>query len=174
MHEDRIRAQLALVEEHVRRENAHDLPGIMATFGHHAWYDDEPWGEHHEGLEAVSAYYQDLLTALPDLRIDITHCLAAEDGVVLEVRISGTHLGSWRGLPPTGRRVTFPLCGVFSFDQDGRLAGERIYYDRASVLQQVGLYHDPQTVLGRLETVVAHPVTIARAFARKLTRRATT
>jgi len=31
MHEDRIRAQLALVEEHVRRENAHDLPGIMAT-----------------------------------------------------------------------------------------------------------------------------------------------
>jgi len=114
------------------------------------------------------------LTALPDLRIDITHCLAAEDGVVLEVRISGTHLGSWRGLPPTGRRVTFPLCGVFSFDQGGRLAGERIYYDRASVLQQVGLYHDPQTVLGRLETVVAHPVTIARAFARKLTRRATT
>jgi hypothetical protein len=30
---DRIRAQIALVEEHVRRENAHDLPGIMDTFG---------------------------------------------------------------------------------------------------------------------------------------------
>jgi hypothetical protein len=28
---ERARAQLALVEEHVRCENAHDLPGIMAT-----------------------------------------------------------------------------------------------------------------------------------------------
>src|SRR4029453_5344990 len=171
---DRIRARLALGEEHVRRENAHDLPGIMATFGHRAWYDDEPWGEHHEGRDAVNGYYENLLPSLPDLHLAIPPCLAAEEGVALEVRISGTHLGSWRGLPPTGRRVTFALCGLFSFDQGGRLAGERIYYYRASVLQQVGPSHDPQTVLGRLETVVAHPVTIARAFARKLTRRATT
>ena len=41
---DRIRARLEVVEEHVRRENTHDLPGIMTTFGHQAWYDDEPWG----------------------------------------------------------------------------------------------------------------------------------
>jgi hypothetical protein len=34
----RARAQLAAVEEHVSRENAHDLPGIMATFGQRAWY----------------------------------------------------------------------------------------------------------------------------------------
>ena len=57
---DRIRARLEVVEEHVRRENAHDLPGIMTTFGHQAWYDDEPWGEHHDGREAVRRYYEDL------------------------------------------------------------------------------------------------------------------
>lgn len=165
---DRIRAQLALVEEHVRRENAHDLPGIMATFGRRAWYEDEPWGEHHEGREAVRGYYENFLVSLPDLHIDITHRLAAEDGVALEVRISGTHLGSWRGLPATGQRVMFPLCGLYTFDEEGRLAGERIYYDRASVLRQVGLYHDPQTLLGRLEIFLAHPVTVARAYARKL------
>lgn len=166
---EQSRARLALVEEHVRRENAHDLPGIMATFGTAARYDDEPWGEHHDGREAVQGYYEDLLVSLPDLRIDITRRLVAEDGVALEVRISGTHLGSWRGLPATGRPVSFPLCGLYTFDQDGKLAGERIYYDRGSVLQQVGLYHDPQSFLGRLETILSHPVTIARAFARKLT-----
>ncbi len=167
---DRVRAQVALVEEHVRRENAHDLPGIMATFGHRACYDDEPWGEHHKGRDAVHGYYEGLLASLPDLQIDITRCLAAEDGVVLEVRISGTHLGPWRGLPPTGRRVSFPLCGVFTFDEEGTLAGERIYYDRGSVLHQVGLFHDPQSVLGRLETLLAHPMTVARAYARRLTK----
>jgi steroid delta-isomerase-like uncharacterized protein len=169
---DRIRARLEVVEEHVRRENAHDLPGIMTTFGHQAWYDDEPWGEHHDGRDAVHRYYEDLLGALPDLRIDIVHRLAAEDGIALEVRISGTHLGSWRGLPPTGRRVEFPLCALYTFDEEGKLAGERIYYDRISVLHQVGLYHDPQTLLGRLESFLAHPGTVARAYARKLTRRA--
>jgi steroid delta-isomerase-like uncharacterized protein len=165
---DRTRAQLALVEEHVRRENAHDLPGIMATFGRRAWYEDEPWGEHHEGRDAVHGYYESLLVSLPDLHIDIMHRLAAEDGVVLEVRISGTHLGSWRGLPATGRPVAFPLCGLYTFDEEGKLAGERIYYDRGSVLQQVGLYRDPQSLLGRLEMLFAHPVTVARAYARKL------
>ena len=165
---DRIRAQIALVEEHIRRENAHDLPGIMSTFGSRASYDDEPWSEHHEGHEAVHRYYDALLTSLPDLHIDVARCLAGDEGVALEVRITGTHLGSWRGLPATGRSVAFPLCGLFTFDEDGKVAGERIYYDRASVLQQVGLYRDPQSPLGRLETLLAHPVTISRAYARKL------
>ena len=169
---DRIRARLEVVEEHVRRENAHDLAGIMATFGEQAWYDDEPWSEHHDGRDAVRRYYEDLLAALPDLHIDIAHRLAAEDGVALEVRISGTQLGSWRGLPPTGERVEFPLCGLYTFDEEGKLAGERIYYDRGSVLHQVGLYHDPQSLLGRLETLFAHPFTVAQAYARKLTIRA--
>lgn len=167
---DRARAQLSLVEEHVARENAHDLPGVMATFGGQAWYDDEPWGEHHDGIEAVRAYYDDLLTSIPDLHIGIKHCLAAEEGVVLEVRISGTQLGSWRGLPPTGRSVNFPLCGIFSFDEEGKLAGERIYYDRGFVLRQLGLYHDPQTFIGKMEILLAHPVTLARAYGRKLSK----
>ena len=129
-----------------------------------------PGGEHHDGREAVRHYYEALIAALPDLHIDIAHRLAAEDGVALEVRISGTHLGSWRGLPPTGRRVEFPLCGLYTFDEKGKLAGERIYYDRGMVLHQMGLYHDPQTFLGRLETLLAHPFTVARAYARKFTR----
>src|SRR5574342_265386 len=114
---DRIRARLEVAEEHVRRENAHDLPGIMTTFGERAWYGDEPGGERHEGRDAVRRYYGNLLVALPDLHIDIVHRLAAEDGIRFEVRISGTHLGSWRGLPPTGRPVEFPLCGLYTFDE---------------------------------------------------------
>lgn len=165
---DTARSRLEAVQEHVRRENAHDLPGVMATFGDRARYDDEPWGEHHRGRDAVRRYYEDLLAALPDLHIQIEHQVAAEEGVVLEVRIGGTHLGPWRGLPPTGRRVDFPLCAVYSFDETGRLAGERIYYDRGSVLQQVGLFHDPTSILGRLETVLAHPYTIARAYVRQV------
>jgi steroid delta-isomerase-like uncharacterized protein len=170
---DRIATRLELVREHVRRENAHDLPGIMATFGPQASYDDEPWDEHRDGREAVQDYYKDLLKALPDVRIDVRNEIATDEGVVLEVVVSGTHMGSWRGLPATGRRVEFALCALYSFDQTGKLAGERIYYDRASVLRQVGLYHDPKTALGRLLTALTHPLTMIRAYGRKLLPRRT-
>ena len=42
------------------------------------------------------------------------------------------------GVPPTGRRVEVAVVVVVQF-KDGKIAGERIYWDQASVLAQVGL-----------------------------------
>ena len=93
----RLKARLAIVEEHVKCENRHDLAGLMATFGAEARYDDEPWQDHRLGLDAVRSYYTELLASLPDLAIDIRHRHVASDAIVLEVTIRGTHLGVWRG-----------------------------------------------------------------------------
>jgi steroid delta-isomerase-like uncharacterized protein len=164
---NRIQARIALVEEHVRCENRHDLDAVMATFGAQARYDDEPWGDHRKGHEAVRSYYRELLRALPDLAIEVRHRHVALESLVLEVVIRGTHLGSWRGLPATGQRVELPLCGIFEFDADDRLAAERIYYDRGAVLGQLGLFHEPSRGFGRLVTALTHPVTVARAYFRR-------
>jgi len=167
----RIQARLEIVEEHVRCENRHDLAGIMSTFGVEARYDDEPWQDHRLGLEGVRSYYSELLASLPDLAIEVRHRHATIDAVVLEVMIRGTHLGPWRGdMPPTGRRVDFPLCGVFTFDAEDRIAGERIYYDRGTVMRQLGLFHEPESKLGRLLAVLNHPATIAAAMLRSFRR----
>jgi hypothetical protein len=88
--------------------------------------------------------------------------------VILETTVSGTHEGKWRGLPGIGREVEFDACAVFAFDDRNKLAGERLYYDRASLLRQLGLFHDPERGLGRLLTPLTHPVTLTRALARAL------
>jgi len=163
---DRVRTRIEAVDAHVRGENGHDLDALMAPFGVDARFDDEPWADRREGREAVRAYYVELLEALPDLVIDVRRRHAAAEAVVLEVVIRGTHLGSWRGLPATGRRVEIPLCGVFEFDAADRLAGERVYYDRAAVLAQLGMFHEPVHALGRLMTALSHPITVARALLR--------
>jgi steroid delta-isomerase-like uncharacterized protein len=165
---DRATARLRLVEEHVRLENRHDVTGIMATFGDEAKYEDAPWGEHHLGRSAVEQYYRDLLEALPDLQIEVRDRVVSEHAVVLEVVISGTQAGPWRGLPATGRPVRFPLCAIYRFTPNDKLASETIYYDRAGVLRQVGLYHEPVGILGRLVTALTHPLTLTRAYLRKL------
>ena len=169
--ERRMAARLKLVEEHVRLENQHDLEGIMTTFGATARYDDEPYDGHYIGRDGVRAYYEDLLRAMPDLAIDVQHRHVSELAVVLEVIISGHHLGAWRGLPPTGRPVRFPLCGIYTFDDEDRLAGEKIYYDRATVLRQLGVFHEPEGALGRIATMLMHPLTIMRIVGRKILRR---
>jgi steroid delta-isomerase-like uncharacterized protein len=163
-----LAARIRKVEEHVRCENEHDLGRIMETFGAEARYDDEPWDEHHEGLDQVTAYYETLFHALPDLRIDVKRRHVSEEAIILEVVISGTHQGTWRGLPGTGRAVEFALCGVFTFDEQDRLSGEKIYYDRATVLRQIGMFHEPLSWTGRVVMPLMHPATIARAVGRTL------
>ncbi len=115
----------------------------------------------------MRSYYTELMRALPDLAIEVKHRHIASESMELEVTIRGTHLGPWRGLPATGRRMEFPLCAVYAFDADDKLAGERIYYDRGAVLRQLGLFHEPVRGLGRVVTVLSHPVTSARAYLRR-------
>jgi steroid delta-isomerase-like uncharacterized protein len=158
--------RLALVEEHVQQENQHHLEGVMATFGENPWYDNEPVGEHHDGRDSVRAHYEELLGALPDFHIDIDERHVTDDHVILETTISGTHEGNWRGLPGTGREVEFDACAVFAFDDQDKLAGERIYYDRAGLLRQLGIFHDPERGIGQVLTPLLHPVTFVRALAR--------
>lgn len=42
------------------------------------------------------------------------------------------------GVPPTGKRVEVAVIVVVQF-KDGKISGERIYWDQASVLAQIGL-----------------------------------
>jgi steroid delta-isomerase-like uncharacterized protein len=162
-----LSARLRIVEEHVSLENEHNLDGIMGTFGETARYDDEPWGAHYVGREQVREFYTQMLRAVPDLNIGVQRRHASEDAVVLEVIIRGQHMGTWRGLPATGRQVALPLCGIFAFDAGDRLAGERIYYDRATLLNQLGIFHELESLRGRITTALMHPITMARIVARK-------
>jgi predicted ester cyclase len=119
------------------------------------------------GLERVRLFYGQLLQAMPDLQIEVRRRHLAAEAIILEVFIRGRHLGAWRGLRPTGRSVEFPLCGIYTFDENDRLAGEKIYYDRATVLRQLGVFHEPGRLAGRVATVT-HPVTMARIVGHRL------
>jgi steroid delta-isomerase-like uncharacterized protein len=140
----------------------------MDTFGAAARYDDEPWGAHYSGRDEVRGFYTDLLRAVPELKIDVLRNHPCADAIVLEVVIRGRHLAAWRGLPATGATIALPLCGIYTFDDADRLAGERIYYDRATLLRQLGVFHEPDRAIGRVTTLLTHPLTFARVTARRV------
>jgi hypothetical protein len=63
-----------------------------------------------------------------------------------------------------------PFLGIFVFEGE-ELVCERVYYDTATVLGQLGIARDPMTLTGRVETLARHPLAIGRAVIRGVTGR---
>jgi steroid delta-isomerase-like uncharacterized protein len=158
-----------IVREHMDSENRHEFDATMATF-HHPRYELVATGEVHDGPEEVAAYFEESRRAFPDQRNELLALHHADDAVLVEAVVRGTHLGPLRALPPTGRTFELPILAIFVFEED-RLTCERVYFDTLTTLRQLGIARDPMSLMGRLEAVVGHPVAIGRGIVRQLTRR---
>jgi steroid delta-isomerase-like uncharacterized protein len=166
-----LAARNKLVDEHVRAEVVHDLDAIMRTWGANPWFEDVPFDEKWYGRDQISEHYQELLGAFPDLDIQVHKRHVTDEFVILEVTVTGTHLGDWRGLPAMGRRMESRVCALYSFDDDGMLTLERTYYDNATIYDQLGIFQDPRKPLGKVMAVATPPFAILRVLARRLLRR---
>jgi steroid delta-isomerase-like uncharacterized protein len=125
----------AIVNQHADAENRHDVAATVATFYHPRY---EVNGVPSDGAEAVRELLQGMMDALPDLCAEPSTMRHADDAVFGEGRITGTHDGEWAGIPLTGRRVELPIVAIFEFDDD-RLLCEKVYFDMATVLTQMGV-----------------------------------
>src|SRR3712207_4881680 len=95
-------ARQAVLDAHSAAESARDLDGVLATF-HHARYEIVPTGEVFDGPEAVGAYHSANFVGVPDFPVEPIRIHHSDDVVVEEAWVSGTHTGTYHGLPPTGR-----------------------------------------------------------------------
>jgi steroid delta-isomerase-like uncharacterized protein len=157
------------VREHMETENTHDFEATLATF-EHPRYELIATDEVIDGRAEVARYYEETRKAFPDQRNEPVALHHADDAVVVEFDLLGTHDGPFRGLPPTGRSFKCRMVALFVFEED-RLVSERVYFDSATILRQLGIAHDPLTLIGRLATVANHPLTIGRALVRSIVRR---
>jgi steroid delta-isomerase-like uncharacterized protein len=156
----------AIVLEHADAENEHRFDVALDTF-HHPRYELIPTGDVIDGAEDVAAYYEETRAAFPDQRNRVLALHHGDDAVVMELELTGTHLGNFRGLPATGRSFSCRMVAIFDFEED-RLIAERVFFDQNTILRQLGIAHDPLTLTGRVATVVNHPLTIGRALLRRV------
>jgi steroid delta-isomerase-like uncharacterized protein len=158
-----------LVREHMDSENRHEFDATLETF-EHPRYELIATGEVHDGPEEVAGYFEETRRAFPDQRNELLALHHADDAVLVEAVIRGTHKGPLRSLPPTGREFELPILAIFVFEGD-KLVCERVYFDQTTVLRQLGIARDPLSVTGRIQTVVGHPLIIWRGIVRQVTGR---
>jgi steroid delta-isomerase-like uncharacterized protein len=158
-----------IVREHMDSENRHEFDAALATFSHPR-YELIATGEVYDGEAEVSEYYQLTRRAFPDQRNELLDLHHADDAVLVEAVVRGTHSGPLRSLPPTGRSFELPILAVFLFEGEDLIC-ERVYFDQSTVLRQLRVARDPLSLLGRLGTAVSHPLTITRGVLRGISGR---
>lgn len=132
---------------------AHDPEGAAATMTDDGYVLNVPVMTGGRGAEGVRAFYaEEFIPHLPE-DIAITHVsrTVGTDQLVDELIVAFTHTIDmpWflPGVAPTGRRVELPLVVIVGF-RDGKICHERLYWDHASVLRQVGVLEGVAGVAG--------------------------
>jgi carboxymethylenebutenolidase len=105
------------------------------------------------GRAGVYEFYanQFLSSIPPDLELVSLSQTFGKDRIVEEFVIRFTHTleMDWMlpGVPATGRSVEFALVGIIEF-RAGKVANERLYWDQATVLSQLGVLDHPVAAAG--------------------------
>lgn len=128
-------AREKLVRHHMESENAHDYAAAIATFSHPR-YEIIATDRTYDGLAEVQEYFHESRTAFPDQRNEMISLRHADDAVITEFWLLGTHKGPLLGMQPTGRSFRCRMTAFFIFDGT-KLICERVYFDSATILRQL-------------------------------------
>lgn len=124
-----------LVLDHFHDEVVHDWDATLATFPHPR-YELVPTQRVYDGEAAVRSYYKETRVAFPDQDHEIIAIRHADDAVIVEFHLLGTHLGPLGPIPPTGGRHRTRMTAFFVFEGE-ELVTERIYFDQLTLLRQL-------------------------------------
>ena len=124
-----------------------DVEATLATMVDDAFVDHMPLHTGGHGKAELRGFYRD--TFIPswpeDLQMTPVNRVVGDGQLVDELHITFTHSKQmdWflPNVPPTHKKVDIDLVVVVQFRGD-KLACERIYWDHATVLRQVGLLQD--------------------------------
>jgi predicted ester cyclase len=90
------------------------------------------------GAQALEQVWAVLLGAFPDLHLTVEDLIGEGDKVVARIVVTGTHLGEYMGLQPTGKSIAYDEIFIFRFVA-GRVAETWGVVDIFSQMKQLGV-----------------------------------
>jgi|GWRWMinimDraft_6_1066014.scaffolds.fasta_scaffold08822_2 steroid delta-isomerase-like uncharacterized protein len=134
-----IDKRMAIVQAHIAAENAHDTAATLATWSvTECCFIDAAAGVVAATPRDVWEAYTGLFSAFPDLRVECQTSFVAQEVIVIEATMTGTHRNEWQGLRATQKVMSVPVCALFYFNAADELTCEKIFYDRLTLMEQLG------------------------------------
>jgi steroid delta-isomerase-like uncharacterized protein len=120
------------------RISAGDIDGFGDLMADDFVEHDTAAGELPPTKEGTLEFFRVLLTAFPDMRMDVDDLISSDDKTVARVTATATHKGEFMGIPATGKRVELQLIDIMRFDDAGRVCEHWGQADMVSLMQQLG------------------------------------
>jgi len=105
-----------IVQFFARRETlwqAHDAVALTADHAEDCVWES-PLAGGAAGRPAIEKVYRALFAGFPDFVVDFTGLIIDDDRAVQIATMSGTDIGGFMDLPPTGKRFTVPVMAVYT------------------------------------------------------------
>jgi steroid delta-isomerase-like uncharacterized protein len=95
------------------------------------------------GPEDVKRFIGEFREAFPDFHSTIEDQIAERNKVATRWTMRGTHQGEFRGVAPTGNRITVTGIGIFRFSEEGKVVESWDNFDQLGMMQQLGVVPTP-------------------------------
>jgi steroid delta-isomerase-like uncharacterized protein len=89
--------------------------------------------------DGLMLYFEMMLTAFPDMRMDVKDVIVSGDKAVARVQVSGTHSGEFMGIPATDKSFEVNLIDIMRFGEDGLAHEHWGVVDQLLMMQQLGI-----------------------------------
>lgn len=90
----------------------------------------------YDGLEVCARYLKERRNAFPDYKAELIAMYHADDAVIAEAWVTGTHVGRIESIDPTNKGFRFRMATFFLFDGP-TLTCVRNYFDHATIARQL-------------------------------------
>jgi len=112
--------------------NAHDFDGMTAFYTPTIKVNDAPMAP-----DSVVTQFAPLVAGFPDWKWEVRSLLVDGDLLALHFWVGGTHLGTFRGIEATGRRVRMSEFTLYRVEGD-KFAEVWDVSDMESLMAQIG------------------------------------
>lgn len=129
-------ANIKRVHERVALLNARDFAAYTGPLGDSFLGESGAVAGGIHGSQGALQQLLSMMVAFPDLHVEVEQVIASGDFVVSCVKLSGTHKGTYAGIPATNKSVSWGVCTV-SEVRDGKTVRSRMYGDNGALLRQI-------------------------------------
>lgn len=101
--------------------------------------DHDPASDQGPGPQGFVRLFTAYREAFPDLKVSPDHLTADDDSIALAYTMSGTHKGSFLGIPPSGKTVRVRGVQIARF-AEGKMVERWGSSDQLGLLEQIGAW----------------------------------
>lgn len=135
--------------ELLNRLHEHDVDGAMAILGETATVEFLAAQIKGSAGTEGRAFFAELVSAFPDLRIEVNRACVGQDGTVtVALRMEGTQAGAFLGAINQEKYLDLEQAWIF-FTADGEITGLRAYWCQSQLFRRLAVKRfDQVTITG--------------------------